>query len=188
MSEWTDALAEAYASAPADEFVIRTVEFLHPVFEDGDGNPDSIRICLDTRGWNLQIESGAPLFGGETKTFEALALEATLPEQSDRGMGELRLSLDNVPRTIIGHLQSAARVRASAMLIYREWVGTRDAETGEITVSGPPDLVLDQLTVKVVTATRLRLEASATFVDLLNRSFPRRTFSRTDFPGLFGGA
>jgi hypothetical protein len=114
-------------------------------------------------------------------------MEVSLPEQTDTGsFGSLNVSLDNVPRDIWPKLQAAAKVRASALVIYREWVATRNVATGEYTVPSAPDMIIDQLTMKVVTASILRLEGQASFVDLLNKNFPRRTFSRDDFPGLFG--
>lgn len=187
MADWSQALEEAYASAPADEFVLSTLELIHPAFTDSSGNADSIRIVLDNRPWDLQLEVDAPLFAGEIKTFEPLAIQVTLPEQVEGQMGSIKLALDNIPRSIWTKLQEGARVRASAQLIYREWVTVRDSETGEYQVGTAPDLIIGQLTMRVVSATVLRIEGTATFVDLLNKGFPRRTFSRADFPGLFGG-
>lgn len=183
---WSAALAEAYASAPADDFVIHTLELLHPAFVDGLGDADSIRVALDKRGWDLELEDGAPLFGGEVKRFEPLAMQISLPEQSETSFGALNLSLDNVPRTIWPKLQAAAKVRASALVIYREWVGVKSG--GDYSVSGPPDMIIDQLTMKIVSATQLRLSGSASFVDMLNKAFPRRTFDMDGWPGLFGAS
>jgi len=188
MATWSEAIAEAYASAPADEYIVATLELLHPVFVDEEDAADSVRVALDERAWDLTYEASAPLFAGETKTFEPLALQVSLPEQEEGTMGTLKLTLDNVPRSIWPKLQAAAQVRASAKVIYREWVAVRDTETGVYTPSAAPDLIIDQLTMKVVTATQLRLEGQAGFVDMLNKAFPRRLFNREDFPGLFGGA
>jgi hypothetical protein len=188
MSDWTSALEEAYASAPADEFVVSTLELIHQAFVDDENNADSIRVVLDENPWDLELEEGAALFGGETKTFEPLAIEVSLPEQSDANLGSLRLSLDNVPRDVWTKMQAAARIRASAQLIYREWIATKNPLTQEYSVVGAPDMVIGGLTVKVISASILRIEGTATFVDLLNKKFPRRMFSRDDFPGLFGGA
>lgn len=187
MPDWTAALEEAYATAPVDDYVVATIELLHPSFVDAEENEDSIRVALDDRAWDLTYEAGAPLFGGQTKTFEPLAMQVTLPEQAEGTMGALKLALDNVPRSIWPRLQAAAKVRASGRVIYREWVATRDTGTGVYASSGPPDLIIDQLTMRVVSASVLRLEGTATFVDLLNKAFPRRVFSREDWPGLFGG-
>ncbi|WP_297105129.1 DUF1833 family protein [uncultured Devosia sp.] len=186
MTDWSQALEEAYASAPADEFVVSTLELIHPAFVDESDNADSVRIVLDERDWDLTLEADAPLFGGETKTFQALAMDVTLPEQVDGQMGSIKLALDNVPRTVWPKLQAAAKVRASARLVYREWVAVRDAESGAYVASTAPDLIIGDLTMRVVSASVLRIEGTATFVDLLNKGFPRRTFSREDFPGLFG--
>lgn len=185
---WSAALQEAYASAPADDYVVATLELIHPQFVDEDDNADSIRVALDDRSWDLLLEDTAPLFAGEVKTFEPLAMEVSLPEQGDANFGSLKLALDNVPRTVWPKLQAAARVRANAVVIYREWVAVRDVETNVYSCTQPPDLIIDQLTMKMVTATILRLEGTATFVDLLNKGFPRRTFDRVNFPGLFGGS
>lgn len=187
MADWTAALEEAYAVAPADDYVIHTLELIHPAFVDGGGASDSVRVALDDRSWDLRLEAGAPLFGGQVKTFEPLAMEVSLPEQSETSFGVLKLALDNVPRTIWPKLQAAARVRASAMVIYREWVAVRNLSSGIYVPSDAPDMIIDQLTMRVVSATLLRLEGSATFVDLLNKSFPRRTFDAANYPGLFGG-
>ncbi|HEV7278388.1 MAG TPA: DUF1833 family protein [Devosiaceae bacterium] len=188
MPDWSAALAEAYASAPVDEYVVHTLELLHPQFVDAEDNADSIRVALDDRAWDLTYEADAPLFAGQTKTFVPLAMQLSLPEQSESSFGSLKITLDNVPRSIWPKLQAAARVRASAQVIYREWVALRDTETGVYATSGPPDMIINQLTMRVVSVSVLRLEGTATFVDLLNKGFPRRSFSRDGFPGLFGGA
>lgn len=188
MPDWSAAIAEAYAVAPADDYVVHTLELVHPAFVDGQGNADSVRVALDNRSWDLRLEAGAPLFGGQVKSFEPLAMQVSLPEQSETTFGSLKLALDNVPRTIWPKLQAAARVRASAQVIYREWVAVRNLVTGVYTTADAPDMIIDQLTMRIVTATVLRLEGNATFVDLLNKGFPRRRFTAADYPGLFGGA
>lgn len=183
---WTEAIEEAYASAPADEFPISTLELIHPQFVDAEDNQDTVRVALDTRAWDLTYEDTAPVFAGQTKTFEPLAMRITLPEQGEATLGTLQLAIDNVPRSIWPKLQRAARVRASAIVIFRQWIATRHLETGTYSVSGPPDMIIDQLTMKIVRANLLELSATAGFADLLNKAFPRRTFDRTHFPGLHG--
>jgi hypothetical protein len=188
-NDWTDALAEAYASAPADEFIISTLEILHAAFVDDQSpaNPDSIRIALDDRSWNLQLEAAAPLKGGQTVLFEPLAIKVVQPQQEDGNMGTMKLSLDNVPLEYIKHLELAAATHASARLIYREWIAIKSSGSPEWEVSGPPDYIVGELTVKVVDVNMLTIEAEALFLDLLNKSFPLRIFSREDFPAIFGG-
>ncbi len=182
----SDALAEAYASAPANEFVIRGVELIHPRFQDGEGNPDSLRAALDEREWTLPHEATARMHPGQSVLYEPLALRAVMPAQDEGGFGELRLSLDNVPRTFLPQIEAAAEVRASAILVYREWVAVQDTETGEFTLPAEPDLIVGELTVKRITTRMLTIECSATFIDLLRKGFPTAVFDRDAFPGLFG--
>lgn len=184
--EWTQALQEAYASAPADQVVLDCLELIHPAFVDRDDNQDSVRIAIDDQSWVLEHESSAPLFAGQSKRYEPLAVNVKLPEQAEGTLGSLEITLDNVPRTVWPKLQAAAKVRASAMLIYRQWVGSKSLETGVCTFSGPPDLIIGNLTMNVVKATQLQLTGTAAFVDLLSKGFPRRTFDRDGFPGLHG--
>ncbi|HWJ89334.1 MAG TPA: DUF1833 family protein [Pelagibacterium sp.] len=186
MSDWTTAYEEALASAPADTFIISGLELIHPQFVDFEDNQDSIRIALDERAWTLEHEAMAPLFGGKQKRYDPLAMDIRLPEQSETSFGTLELKLDNVPRSIWPYLQKAARVRASATVIFRQWVAVRDLGTGTYACDGPPDMIYDQLTMKVVRATQLQLSGTAGFVDLLNKAFPRRSFDRDSFPGLHG--
>lgn len=185
MVDYTEALQEAYASAPADEFVIETLELIHAAFVDDDNLPDSIRVCLDNQPHMLKLEAGAPLKAGQVVLFEPLSLEVTLPEQREGTLGELKLTFDGVPREYLERLDDAIGIRSSAQLVYREWVAIHDKETGEYTCDGPPDFVLGDLTVKKIRITQTAVEATATFVDLLNKGFPRRKFTREDFPGLF---
>lgn len=185
MADFSEALQEAYASAPADEFIIETLELIHAAFVDDDNLPDSIRVCLDNQSHMLKLEDNAPLKGGQVVLFEPLALDVTLPEQKEGTLGELTLSFDGVPPEYLEKLDSAVGLRSSALLIYREWVAIHDKETGTYTADGPPDFVLGDMTIKRIRASQTSIEATATFIDLLNRGFPRRKFTREDFPGLF---
>lgn len=176
----TEAWQEAIASAPADAVVLSTLELIHPTFVDGEGNPDSIRVVLDEEDHTFTLEATAPIKPGQEVLFEALALTVTQPEQEDGKLGgTLQITLDNVPRTILPSLHEAATVRARAQIIYREYVLDDTTE---------PDLVIDGLSAKIVQITQTKITCSATFLDLLNASFPTRIFSQDDFPGLFDGS
>jgi len=180
MATVTEAWQEAIASAPADMVVLSTLELIHPTFVDDQGNPDSIRVVLDEEDHTFTLEATAPLHAGQQVLFEALALTVTQPEQEDGKLGgSLQIELDNVPRTILPSLHAAASVRARAQIIYREYVLDDTTE---------PDLVIDGLSAKIVQITQTKITCSATFLDLLNASFPTRIFSQEDFPGLFDGS
>lgn len=184
---WSEAFLEAVASAPADEIIISTLELIHPAFVDEEDNPESLRAVLDDRDWTLELEPNAPLHGGDEVLFEKLAIRVTLPEQTENNLGSAKIAMDNVPRKYIKQLEQATSIRANATLIYREWIGVHDPETGVTTVSGPPDFIIGNMTIQVVEITDLRIEATARFQDLLNQGFPLRKFTREEWPALFGG-
>lgn len=189
MPDWTEALEEAYATAPADEYVVATLEIIHAAFVTAGSpeEPDSIRIALDDRPFELMLEAGAPLRGGQTVLFEPLAMRVIMPEQEEGRFGSARIALDNVPMDYLEHLELAATIRSPARMIYREWITIKSGSPAEYVSSGPPDFIMGELTVKIVEATLLSIEAEAMFLDLLNQSFPRRRFTREAFPALFGG-
>lgn len=184
---WTEAIEEARASAPADVFELETIEILHPAFVDDEDNPDSVRLVLDDRDWELELEPDAPLNGGQSVTFSKAAMRIERPAQEEGTLGEVRLSFDNVPRAYMPYLDAAAQVRATAQLILRVWLADRDLETGAYSAEGPPAEILRGLTIRGVQITGRSVTATARFLDLLNLGFPRRIFSREDFPALFGG-
>jgi hypothetical protein len=184
---WSAAIEEARASAPADVFELETIEILHPAFVDEEDAPDSIRAVLDEREWSLELEADAPLHGGETVLFKPVALNIVRPEQAAGGFGEVQLSIDNVNRALMPHLDAAVQIRATAQLIVRVYLAVRDGDTGEYSVGGPPDEILGELTIRDIDISGTTLNCTARFMDLLSVGFPRRIFSREDFPALFGG-
>ncbi|MEJ8571221.1 DUF1833 family protein [Microbaculum marinum] len=188
MPQFTDEdLREIYASAPVDEYELITLELIHATFEAPGGGPDSIRIALDDQDWDLPIEDNAPLFGGQTKTFEALALDVTMPAQEEGSLGEMEIAIDNVPQQYMNRLRRAVTVRSPASVICRKYILHHDTDTGDYTLAstdGPVEKI-DQLSIKRVRGTTLRLTSTARFVDILNTSVPRRIFTRDGFPGLF---
>lgn len=186
--EMDEALEEAYASAPADEFVLCTLEIQHPAFVDPDGGADSLRaVTNDKRAWDLKLEADAPMFAGQTKTFEPCAVEVVPPEQDEASLGQMRLKIDNVPQRYMRHLTAAATMSTPIRVIYREYLLNHDPETGVWTVASTdgPAYKIGGLTMKAVDATMLVLEGVAGFVDALNQSAPTEVFSREDYPGIW---
>lgn len=180
-------LLEIYASAPVDEYVLSTIELIHPNFVGTNGQTDSIRVAIDNVAWDLRLEPDAPLFAGQIKRFEPLAVSVRQPPQEEGRLGEMVLSIDNVPQQYIGHIRKAATVNSPALIIYREYIINHNNTTGVWTVASTsgPAYKIGNLSVSKIRATALRIDATARFVDVLNTTVPRRTFSREDYPGLF---
>lgn len=185
MSIWEAAIAEARASASVNHFEIETIEMLHPAFVSAENMPDSLRLVLDERDWNLQLEAGAPLNGGQTVAFTPAAMRIAPPAQEEGSLGSVRLVFDFVSRAVQPWLDKAVSIRADGKLILRTWLATRNEVTGDYAVAGPPLEVLAGLTVRDVQCTATSVELTAQFRDLVNVGFPRRYFRQEDFPGLF---
>ena len=54
----SEALREAYASAPSDVVILHTLELRHPSFLDDDGQPIAIRVVRDNQDLTARLEAG----------------------------------------------------------------------------------------------------------------------------------
>lgn len=183
---WTQALEEAYASAPTDEVVLHTLELRHPAFLDDAGQPTAVRVVRDhgyllqegdpdIYGHLLKLEADAPLNQGAYVRFVSCMFDFAIPGQSEGKLPEVEVSLDNVSRLIGGYLDAAVGTRAPLELTYREYL-LSDAEA--------PQFVLGGLSLSRVRSTVFRVLGTASFVDLLNKSFPAKVYRPSEFRGL----
>jgi len=175
---WSDAIKEAYASAPVDVVIWPTLELNHPTFNE------PARVVVDQGelmpgdppvwGRRLRIEAGAPVDAGQLVTFLACNLTATLPAADEKQAPEMSISLDNVPGLLMQALDQAVTTSDPIDVIYREYM------------ADDPDTVhfkLDGLTLRRVTATMVRIEGKAGFLDLFNRQF-LTDYTSQEFPSL----
>ncbi len=183
---WTEALEEAYASAPAGVESWDTLEINHPAFEspvrvvldygekigeidDGDG------YTQDVYGRMLKLEGDAPFDPGETVAFLATAFEVRRPDQSPEHAPEMSIMIDNVPGDLMAALGPAATSGQSVDVIYREYLSD-DPDTVHFRIAG--------LKLHRVSATTLRIEGRLGFTDLFRRSFPNEYYNAADNPSL----
>lgn len=100
----SEALKEAYASAPSEVVLLHTLELRHPAFVDDKGNPTAIRIVRDNKNYTCRLEDTAPLNPGEDVEFQALAFDLELPPVEAIPVPEITLSIDNVSTEIIKYI------------------------------------------------------------------------------------
>ena len=165
-----DALKEAYASAPAAEVILHTLEIRHSSFTQ------PIRVVRDHHDFTAYLEVDAPENPGEEVTFVAMAFDFILPEVQKSASPEIEISLDGVSGEIIGYLDSAAQTAELIEVTYRPYLFSDP--------SGPqmdPPLTLQ---IRSVTADVFRVRARAGYADLSNRKFPNETYDSERFPGL----
>ena len=170
------AIREAYASAPADVVTLHTLELRHPAFRDDDGNPTAIRIVRDHVDLWARLETGAPLDGGATVRFVAMAFEVELPAVDTAPVPEITVTLDNVGREIVRHLDEAAISQDRIEVTYRPYLSS-DLEGPQM--DPPITLVLSEVDVD-----SLKVTGRARMLDIGNKVFPSETYTAQRFPGL----
>lgn len=165
-----DALAEAYASAPASEVILHTLEIRHASFTQ------PIRVVRDYHDFTCFLEADAPEDPGGEVTFIAMAFDFILPEVSKATSPEIEISLDNVSGEIIGYLDAAAQTPDLIEVTYRPYLASDP--------SGPQMNPPLTLVIRSVTADIFRVRARAGYADLSNRKFPNEVYDAERFPGL----
>ncbi|GAB4387211.1 DUF1833 family protein [Albidovulum sp.] len=170
------ALAEAYAAAPADLVVLHTLELRHPAFVDDEGLPTAIRVVRDHVDLWARLEAGAPLDGGALVRFVAMGFELELPPVDTAPVPEITVTLDNVSREIVRHLDAAATSQDKIEVAYRPYLST-DLEGPQM--DPPITLVLTEVEADV-----FRVTGRARMLDIGNKAFPAETYTASRFPGL----
>ena len=169
------AIREAYASAPADTVILHTLELRHPAFDD-DGRPTAVRVVRDHADLTARLEADAPLDAGETVRFVALAFDLELPPVDSAPVPEIAVTLDNVSREIVRHLDAAATSLERIEVTYRPYLST-DLEGPQM--DPPITLTLTEVEVDV-----FRAAGRARMLDIGNKAFPAETYTAKRFPGL----
>ena len=173
---FSQALKEAYASAPAAEIILDTLELRHPAFVDENGANIALRVVRNTVDFTGRLEASAPMNAGEDVVFQALGFDISMPEISPQGAPEVTITLDNVTREMIPHFRAAAMSNAPVELTYRPYLAS-DPTTPQTPT--PLTLTVKSCSASVGTAT-IKAEAS----DIANKAFPSNVYSAQKFPGL----
>lgn len=167
----SEALKEAYASAPTDVVIINTLEIRHPAFTE------PIRVVSDYVPVDAMLEIDAPANPGEVVTFQAFAFDLTLPELMDKGVPELGIKIDNVSREIIQNIELAIPQPDKLEVTYRAYLSND-------LLSGPHNDPPLHLTIVSIEADAVAITAKASIADFINKKFPSNEYDETRFPGL----
>lgn len=166
----SQAIKEAYASAPDEIVILHTIELRHAAFSV------PIRVVLGYETLIARLEATAPVDAGLDVEFEPFAFRFSPPDVKSDGLPELELEIDNVSQEIEDQLELAAASAQAVDITYRPYLST-DLTAPHM----DPPLTLQ---LKSVEANDFRVRARAGFRDLVNRSFPGEDYTWTRFPGL----
>lgn len=157
-------LQTVYASAPTDQVVIHTLELKHSAFTNG-----AIRLC---QGFD---DVSATLEDASTVTFSASGFGVSLPARAVKGRQDLQFQIDNVTGTALKNIHAAQEAGGAVQVIYRAYLAS------DLSAPAQPPTVM---TAVDVSATPLSVSVTASFHDLVNKSWPRRFYTPDFAPGL----
>lgn len=166
----SDAIKEAYATAPAGEIILHTLEFRHPEFVT------PLRVVRDRADLDATLEADAPENGGEEVTFVQYAFDLELPDVTNGSSPELLLTIDNVSRDIMAYLDLAANSQDLIEVTYRAYLST-DTSTPQ---NDPPLTMF----LREVECDIFRITARCGFGNFANSPFPRDVYDLQRFAGL----
>ena len=155
-------LAIVYASAPAGEVIIPTLEISHPAIT-------TIRICAGFEDQALTLETG------ETATFEAAGIDISLPKRDTSGQQTLSFAIDNVTGIAQQRIDAALEAGGQVSIVFREYLASDTSAPAETPIR--MTLVGGRFEAGVVA-----LEAA--YHDLLNYGWPRERYTAVFSPGL----
>jgi hypothetical protein len=169
--QFSEAIAEAFASAKAGDPALRTLELRHPSFTDADGNPISIRIVNDYRNLEATDEHS------QTHTYIGIPFEYVMPEQTDSGAPKAAsVQLDNVSREVLRVLMQARESDDPVEIVERMFLPSD--------TSAPHVLPVTTAELQAPVATVESVSAQIAFGGLTNKKFPARYYAPEYFPTL----
>jgi len=172
----SQSIKEAYASAPSDVVILHTLELRHPAFVDELSNPIAVRVVRDNQDLTARLEATAPLNAGEMVTFTAMGFNLELPSIDTSPVPEISITLDNISRELVKHLDAAVQTQDKIEITYRPYLST-DLEGPQL--DPPFTLVLTE-----VSADAMRITGRARMLDIGNKAFPSDVYNSLRFPGL----
>lgn len=173
------AIAEAYASAPADTIVLHSIELNHKSFTQParvirwpvtDNNPDIFR-CL--------LEDTAPYDPGKVVEFIGAPFEIMLPTQSTDETGQFSIRIDNIGDRLDGDLEAAALSGGQITAIYREFIKGTEETDG-------PSSVWEGISIASPRLEGQTIIVDGSILDWMNRSFGY-LYTPESYPGLVRG-
>lgn len=166
------AIRESYASADASDDVISTVELNHASFIDGperyvSGQLDVLRATL---------EATAPFNPTEEVIFRPMAFDFLPPGQGDHGPTPAQVKIDNVSGQVATILRQTLTGNSPVEIIYREFMRSDLTQPAQLYYG---------LIMKRVSLTALTASGEIGWREVQLQAFPRRRYTKEDYPGLF---
>lgn len=166
----SEAIKEAYASAPATDVIYHTLEIRHVSFAT------PIRVVRDVADLDATLEATAPSDPSTEVSFLGYSFDLIPPDVQAGGTPQLVIEIDNVSRDILANIELAMATADLLEVTYRAFLSSD--------LSGPQNDPPLSLTIFTIKATPLRIRAVAGFADVNNKRYPAEEYTAETFPGL----
>lgn len=158
------AIEIAYASAPADDPIIHSLQLINTDFETGE-----FCLCSGFDDLDMGLESG------KKKTFSGMGLGIQLPERSITGREDLSFGIGNITGYTRQQMLKAKNGGHETKLTYRPYLASD--------LTGPAQKPL-AMTVVGYADNRQTATISASFRNLMDRRWPSVLFTPQKYPGV----
>lgn len=166
---FSEAFAEAMASADLDETELVLLEIYHPDLAE------PIHLALSEGEVTAQLESTAPRLASEWVLHHPIRLGYQLPEESDEAATpQARFWIDGVSPLVAAELEVAAESLEPVELVVRSYMSSD--------LTAPAVLPPLKLELHDINVGETRVIATAAFADHGNRRFPGKVFLPAEYP------
>jgi len=162
---WQDAIKEAFASAPSSKHILDTLEISQV------GVQSTVYIVKSRLGITAYVEEDS-----DPHYFEPVGFQFRLPPGNEEGFRSLDISIDNVSQRVLSFIETARTTAVPVLVTYRPYMSD-DLSAPQMS----PPLVL---VLKDIQITPFQVVGRATFMDLVNKPFPSKLYTREQFPSL----
>jgi hypothetical protein len=152
----------AYASAPANQALIRTLE----IKPEG---AEPIRVCAAFEDLDLALETG------ETVTFRGTHMDLAEPSKNTSGQQSLKFAFANVTAEAQETVEEALESGQPVTVTYRVYLSSDTSAP-----ANKPYI----MTMTGGTFEGLMVQVEASYYDLLNTAWPRLRYTAEFAPGL----
>lgn len=183
----SDALAEAYASAPASAAVIDTISIYYVGLVDEMSNPHELYLYNgasgDRRAANgvplkdFRLEAGADPNAGELIEFISLAFKIVLPDVTSDATAKGQLVIDGVGGEVAAPLLAAIALGVPLRVTYRAYLEGLESV-------GPQQVPPIEFALANVSIVAAQVTGDIVVPNRGNRRFPSETYTVERFPSL----
>lgn len=132
-----------------------------------------LKIEHDSLEESIRVVNNKEDITSNGEIYTAFPFEISLPDETQDTLGQCKLRIDNVDRRIVEAVRLCTGVPKMTISVIL-------ADSPDIVEFGPLDMNLS-----VVEYDSFIVDATITYDDVLNQSFPKDKFIPSMFPGLF---